>query len=116
LLNNVSYLTERNIDTIITKPIVVHPDKPYSFDFKNNYYTLSATAKNYDPLNLNINYFKAEDYKLYIEKSANDTTTKQLLLFEQSFKNQITQILFIGTLMKQFLLFIYQKKQIRMKY
>jgi len=96
LINNVSYLTERNIDTILTKPIIIHPKKPYSFTYNHVDYTLSATAKDYESLNLNINYFKAEGYKLYLEKVENEVITKQLLLFERYFDNQITQILFIG--------------------
>jgi len=96
LMNNINYLTEQNIDTLSTKPIVIHPKKPYSFQFNNNNYTLSSTAKDYEPLNQEGNFFAAEGYKLYLEKKTPESSTKQLLLFERFFDDNITTILFIG--------------------
>lgn len=96
LLNNILHLIERSVDTIVTKPFIVHPEKPFSFDFNNNNYSLSATAEEYNSLNPEENLFNAKDYKLYLEKTENGIKTKQLLLFEKFFDDKMIEILFIG--------------------
>lgn len=96
LMNNLSQISEREITPILTESITIHPEKPYTFQMNNTSYTLSSTADEYDPLNLNINYFKAKGYKLYLKSLKNET--KQLLLAQNEFHNQMIQILFIGDL------------------
>lgn len=96
LMNNLSNLTTRNIDTVLTKSIVIHPEKPFYFQLNNIDYTLFSEAKNYSPLNTEEAIFMVNDYKLYLEKTFNGIKTKQLLLFEQSFDDTVVQILFIG--------------------
>jgi len=96
LMNNISYLTEIKIDTILTKPTIIHPEKPFSYQTNNIEYTLSATADEYNPLNKDNLFFNPKNYNLFLEKNTNGVITKQLLLFENRFDDQITKILFIG--------------------
>ena len=95
LMNNIA-VTERSIDTIATNTIIIHPEKPYKFQFKNIDYVLSAVSKSYDALNQDETHFNAKGYELYLEKKENGVTKKQLLLFEKNFEDQMTKILFIG--------------------
>jgi len=95
LMNNIA-VTERNIDVITTNTIVIHPEKPYEFQFNNIDYILSAVSKSYDALNQDETHFNTKGYELYLEKKENGVTKKQLLLFEKNFDDQMTKILFIG--------------------
>lgn len=96
LINNISYLTERNIDTVLTKPLKVYPTKSYTFTFNNIDYTLLAEAKNKQNTNNTGDYVDFENYKLFLEKNENGTKTTQLLLLEKLFNDKMTEILFIG--------------------
>ncbi len=96
LINNISYLTERNIDTVLTKPLKVYPTKSYIFKFNNIDYTLLAEAKNKQVTNNDGSYVDFQDYKLFLEKNENGIKTTQLLLLEKLFNDKMTEILFIG--------------------
>jgi len=68
----------------------------FSYQTNNIEYTLSATADEYNPLNKDNLFFNPKNYNLFLEKNTNGVITKQLLLFERYFDDQMIQILFIG--------------------
>lgn len=77
-----------------TKPLTIHPTKPYKFNLNGVDYELFSTAKTFEKFSKENYFFDATQYRLYIKNLK--TGNQQLLSAQSNFDDKMIEILFIG--------------------